>query len=195
MALRTTQDRGQAFPIYVVMVAGLLFLAFAFFAVGQASAARNSAQGAADSVALGAAQEARDNLALAWLANVAVPTNWQIIFNGQLGLLGTECPAGVRYGYQNDADHAACGVEPGFRLAYTGDAWKGIGKSVIPGTEQKRSHAFAKAEVKPLCTILPNPDPTMPIPLLKCKWKIFDPGHNPTDLPTAKDLFDVYLVD
>jgi hypothetical protein len=37
-------DAGQAFPIYIVVVGGLLFLAFAYFAVGQAAANRNGAQ-------------------------------------------------------------------------------------------------------------------------------------------------------
>lgn len=62
MTAKPRGDAGQAFPIYVVMVAGLLFLAFAFFAVGKASATRNEAQGAADAAALAAAQDARDTL-------------------------------------------------------------------------------------------------------------------------------------
>lgn len=56
----TRPDAGQAFPIYIMMVAGLLFLALAFFAVGKASALRNEAQGAADASALAAGQSARE---------------------------------------------------------------------------------------------------------------------------------------
>ncbi|MEK8144688.1 pilus assembly protein TadG-related protein [Streptomyces sp. M10(2022)] len=55
------------------MVVGLLFLAFAFFAVGQASATRNGAQGAADAAALAAAQDARDGMRLPFLAALESP--------------------------------------------------------------------------------------------------------------------------
>ncbi|MEK8172388.1 hypothetical protein NKH77_33525 [Streptomyces sp. M19] len=41
---RRAQDAGQAFPIYITAVAGLLFLALAFFAVGQAGATRAEAR-------------------------------------------------------------------------------------------------------------------------------------------------------
>jgi hypothetical protein len=37
-------DAGQAFPIYITVVAGLLFLALAYLAVGQAAATRSEAQ-------------------------------------------------------------------------------------------------------------------------------------------------------
>lgn len=62
------RDRGQAFPIYVMMVAGLLFLALAFFAVGKASALRNGAQGAADASALAAAQSTRERFEAPFIA-------------------------------------------------------------------------------------------------------------------------------
>ena len=63
MRRRSPRDDGQAFPIYITVVGGLLFLAFAYFAVGQAAVNRNGAQTAADAAALAAAQEARDQLA------------------------------------------------------------------------------------------------------------------------------------
>ncbi|MGW7361849.1 pilus assembly protein TadG-related protein [Streptomyces sp. NPDC054841] len=200
MSNRAAKDQGQAFPIYVVMVAGLLFLAFAFFAVGQASASRNGVQGAADAAALAAAQEAREDLALAWTENVLVPTNWQIIFNGLLGQnVFRECAAAESFAGRNKASlHGNCRPEWTPYLAYkvNATAQQPIGKSVVPGTETKFATATATAAVKPLCIILPNPDPTASLPILKCKHaRIFDPYHNPADLPTAKDLFDVYLVD
>ncbi|MGV9241848.1 pilus assembly protein TadG-related protein, partial [Streptomyces nigra] len=52
-------DTGQAFPIYITVAAGLLFLAFAYLAVGQAAANRNGAQTAADAAALAAALDTR----------------------------------------------------------------------------------------------------------------------------------------
>lgn len=70
---RHRSDQGQAFPIYIAMVAGLLFLAFAFFAVGKASVTRNGAQGAADAAALAAAQQARDEIGPAFLGVLLLP--------------------------------------------------------------------------------------------------------------------------
>lgn len=65
------------------MVAGLLFLAFAYFAVGQAAVNRNGAQTAADAAALAAAQETRDGLADLWVADVLDPSKWLGIFEGR----------------------------------------------------------------------------------------------------------------
>ncbi len=59
---RHRRDAGQTLPIYVVAIGGLLFLALAFFAVGQAAATRNGAQTAADAAALAAGQKYRDDL-------------------------------------------------------------------------------------------------------------------------------------
>jgi hypothetical protein len=59
---RLAGDAGQAFPIYITAVAGLLFLALALFAVGQAGATRNGGQTAADAAALGAAEDFRAQL-------------------------------------------------------------------------------------------------------------------------------------
>lgn len=59
---RLQSDKGQTLGLYIVAVAALFFLAFAFFAVGQASSVRNSAQTAADAAALAAARETRDGI-------------------------------------------------------------------------------------------------------------------------------------
>src|SRR4051794_28092055 len=67
MRRRKYHDAGQAFPIYITVVGGLLFLAFAYLAVGQAAATRNGAQTAADAAALAAAQDLRDKLAGQWV--------------------------------------------------------------------------------------------------------------------------------
>src|SRR5690606_38995430 len=89
--LRRYDDAGQAFPIYITVVGGLLFLAFAYFAVGQAAANRNDAQTAADAAALAAAQDKRDQLAGAWVKNLLEPDRWQAIFEGNAEGLGLSC--------------------------------------------------------------------------------------------------------
>lgn len=82
MPPRRYSDAGQAFPIYITVVAGLLFLAFAYLAVGQAAVNRGGAQTAADAAALAAAQDTRDQLAGVWKLDVLDPTKWQDIFRG-----------------------------------------------------------------------------------------------------------------
>jgi len=82
MPPRGRGDAGQAFPIYITVVAGLLFLAFAYLAVGQAAANRNGAQTAADAAALAAAQDTRDQLAELWKLDVKDPAKWWDIFHG-----------------------------------------------------------------------------------------------------------------
>ncbi|MGW2562435.1 pilus assembly protein TadG-related protein [Streptomyces sp. NPDC001514] len=198
MPNRKSQDQGQAFPIYVVMVAGLLFLAFAFFAVGQASATRNGAQGAADAAALAAAQDARDKLAGEWLDSLTDPTKWQDIFDGTV-TLDPSCGAAAQFADKNDAvldGPNGCYSELDPWLTYTVNVKteKPVGKSVIPGTENKFGTADAKAAIKPLCTF-ELPDDLEILPTLKCKHKSWDLEDSLTDLPGAKDLFDVQLVD
>ncbi|MFC5804450.1 pilus assembly protein TadG-related protein [Streptomyces formicae] len=197
MPNRTAKDQGQAFPIYVVMVAGLLFLAFAFFAVGQASASRNSAQGAADAAALAAAQDARDKLTGAWLNDhLTDPTKWQDIFDGKLGLDDPSCPAATTFADKNDAAVELCdqfwSPELGYEVHVRTE--RPIGESIIPGTETEFGTASAKAVVKPLCTF-ELPDDLELLPTLTCKSGSWDLEDSLTDLPDAKDLFDVQLVD
>ncbi|MBT2365083.1 hypothetical protein J7E88_07060 [Streptomyces sp. ISL-10] len=194
---RSPKDQGQAFPIYVVMVGSLLFLAFAFFAVGQASATRNSAQGAADAAALAAAQDARAKLAGAWLDSLKDPTKWQDIFDGKVEITPS-CGAAAQFAERNGA------VLDGERCYRTFEPWptftasvrtqKPVGDSIIPGTESKFGTADAKAAVKPLCTF-ELPDDAEILPRLTCKTKSWDLEDDPTDLPDAKALFDVRLVD
>ncbi|NWF29703.1 hypothetical protein HW130_26185 [Streptomyces sp. PKU-EA00015] len=197
MPNRSTRDQGQAFPIYVVMVGGLLFLAFAFFAVGQASATRNTAQGAADAAALAAAQDARDKLAGRWLDSLRDPTKWQDIFDGKVEI-APSCGAAARFAEKNGAvlDGEGCyrTFEPWPTFIAYVKTQKPVGTSIIPGTESKHATADAKAAVKPLCTFDP-PDDAEILPTLTCKTKSWDLEDDPTDLPDAKDLFDVQLVD
>ncbi|MDX3532641.1 pilus assembly protein TadG-related protein [Streptomyces sp. ID05-39B] len=195
---RACGDAGQAFPIYLTVVAGLLFLAFAYFAVGQAAVNRNGAQSAADAAALAAAQEARDQLADLWTAGVREPTKWQDIFHGN-GADDT-CWRARELAAMNDAGNVEC--EPDGLLGYsvTVQANKPIGASVVPGTAERRAHASAIAVIEPLCTFeLPGEDAEEDIlPKLTCgdegrEWEL-DPDDL-GDLPKPEDLFDVHLAD
>jgi hypothetical protein len=206
-------DSGQVFPIYIMVVAGLLFLAFAYFAVGQAAVNRNGAQTAADAAALAAAQETRDDLADLWAADVRDPTKWQGIFDGNGGT--NACWRANQLAALNDAgDDFHC--EPKGLLSYrvTVQANKSAGDSVIPATSTRKSHAWATAVIEPLCTFeSPSEPPIEPsgqpsgeppgedpeddvLPTLTCKGgKNWEPDpDDPADLPKPEDLFDVHLA-
>jgi hypothetical protein len=195
---RRRSDAGQAFPIYITVVAGLLFLAFAYLAVGQAAANRNGAQTAADAAALAAAQDTRDQLAGMWVDDVRDPTQWQDIFNGDVEGVVDSCWRAYELAAQNDAVGQCewTGV-----LSYEVEAQtnKPVGDSIVPGTENKRAKASATAVIEPLCTFeLPGEGAGDDVlPQLNCEddknWEL-DPDDL-TDLPEPEDLFDVHLAD
>lgn len=180
------------------MVAGLLLLAFAYLAVGQAAANRNGAQTAADAAALAAAMDTRDKLSDEWVENVLDPTKWQAIFDGE-GVPFDGCGRADQLAAQNDAT-AFCGAAPGLPPGYTVDVEtnKPVGDSIVPGTENMHSQASATAVIEPLCTFEPlgeDADGDV-LPELDCKdreWIL-----NPDDLtvlPEPEDLFNVHLAD
>jgi hypothetical protein len=200
-------DAGQAFPVYITVVGGLLFLAFAYFAVGQATVNRGDAQTAADAAALGAALETRDDLAGQWVDDILDPERWQDIFDGDGA--GNDCWRAQELAARNDAQVTAC--DAGL-LRYTVEVQtnKTVGKSLVPGTENRRSHASATAVIESLCTFdlsVPpvggsDPDDAdeeeeVELPPLTCdggrKWEL-DP-EDLADLPDPEDLFDVHLAD
>ncbi|MFI9174257.1 pilus assembly protein TadG-related protein [Streptomyces lincolnensis] len=192
-------DSGQAFPIYITVVAGLLFLAFAYLAVGQAAANRNGAQTAADAAALAAALDTRDKLADEWVENVLDPTKWQDIFDGN-GVPFDGCGRADQLAAQNDAT-AACGIADELYPGYTVEVEtnKAVGDSIVPGTENIHAKASATAVIEPLCTFPPLEEGAGDdvLPELTCKddekWQL-DPDDL-VDLPEPQDLFDVHLVD
>ncbi|MGA5583645.1 pilus assembly protein TadG-related protein [Streptomyces thermodiastaticus] len=190
-------DAGQAFPIYLTVVAGLLFLAFAYFAVGQAAVNRSSAQTAADAAALAAAQNTRDQLAGAWVKDVLDPTKWQDIFQGNAQGLQSSCWRASQLAQQNDAHLLECDADGPLGYTIEVQTNKTMGKSLVPATETTRSKARATAVIEPLCSFqLPGTRAGHEeLPRLSCKkdWDI-DPDHL-TDLPEPQDLFDVHLVD
>ncbi|MFG2377004.1 pilus assembly protein TadG-related protein [Streptomyces sp. NPDC048504] len=200
MRPRRYSDAGQAFPIYITVVAGLLFLAFAYVAVGQAAVNRGGAQTAADAAALAAAQDTRDQLAGKWVENVLDPTKWQEIFDGNVAGLVDGCGRADELAGQNDAHVTGCSPPTGLPLQYTVavETDKPVGDSIVPGTESTYSKTHAVAVIEPLCTFqLPGADAGDDVlPKLTCKdrdWEL-DPTDL-TDLPGPEDLFDVHLAD
>ncbi|MEW2299869.1 pilus assembly protein TadG-related protein [Streptomyces sp. NPDC006655] len=191
--VRRYGDSGQAFPIYITVVGGLLFLAFAYLAVGQAAVNRNGAQTAADAAALAAAVNTRDELADQWVKDVLDPTKWQDIFNGNVSVADS-CWRATELAAQNDAT-AQCTPEPPLSYKVDAETNKTVGDSVVPGTENMRSTAHATAVIDPLCTFTLTGTAGV-LPELTCRdrnWTL-----DPTDLthlPGPEDLFDVHLAD
>ncbi|MET9803457.1 pilus assembly protein TadG-related protein [Streptomyces sp. NPDC006368] len=166
-------DAGQAFPIYIMMVVGLLFLAFAFFAVGQATVTRNGAQGAADAAALAAAQDARDQMAPGLLASIFAPGGIEEFLRGNKFGTAAACAQAQAFAAKNRADvvdvdgsgDGGCSRDPGFlrdeftveiKTRYT------VGKSVIPGTERQHGTAKSTAVIEFRCSMKPDGEPNTP---------------------------------
>ncbi|WP_097985643.1 pilus assembly protein TadG-related protein [Streptomyces sp. f150] len=201
MRKRQHGDAGQAFPIYVMMVAGLLFLALAFFAVGKASALRNGSQGAADAAALAAAQQARDDFGTGFYASL--PTNVLDLF------LNTPFPAPCyeadRLAAANDARKTSCYPTPGYlrdRITVEVEGLKPVDSPVLPGSENKKAKAKATALIEFRC---PNPiavdttgDGIIDLFTFTCRnGKILEivPASPPPWESVSRTLFDVRLVD
>ncbi|MEV0175213.1 pilus assembly protein TadG-related protein [Streptomyces sp. NPDC050803] len=191
-------DAGQAFPIYITVVGGLLFLAFAYLAVGQAAANRNGAQTAADAAALAAAQDTREQLAGRWVEDVLDPTQWQDIFDGFAPGLQSSCWRAGELAAQNDAHIEACDQTGPLEYTVEVQTDKSVGDSIVPGTEGKYAKASAKAVIEFRCGFKPLGEDAGDdeLPQLTCEdrdW-VLDP-EDLTDLPGPEDLFDVHLAD
>jgi type II secretory pathway pseudopilin PulG len=198
MLRRRYSDAGQAFPIYITVVAGLLFLAFAYLAVGQAAVNRNGAQTAADAAALAAAQNARDQFAAKWVEDLLDPAKWQDDLEGKTPI-DNPCWRAYVLAERNDAhvERQDCGQGGQLRYTFSVKTDKPVGKSVVPGTEDTYATASATAVIEALCS--PGPDAGGgALPRLICNdgksWDHLDP-HDLTHLPGPEDLFDVHLAD
>ncbi|MFF2809010.1 pilus assembly protein TadG-related protein [Streptomyces sp. NPDC058000] len=220
---RRRRDAGQTLPIYLVAIGGLLFLALAFFAVGQAAATRNGAQTAADAAALAAGQKYRDDLRKDFLAGLhdgtstTDPAAWEELLNGRGVPADAACENAGWFAGRNDAAVSSCTPDSWpTSFAVTVKTRHAVGDSVIPSTGSTHAAAEAKAVVAPRCTFAPpaggpttrpSPTPTpgggkdggpapKPAPrTLICDGKgwTLDPDR-PQDLPTAADLFSVRLA-
>ncbi|MEU1675510.1 pilus assembly protein TadG-related protein [Streptomyces roseifaciens] len=166
MAARPHREAGQALPIYITVVAGLLFLAFAYVAVGQAAVSRNGAQSAADAAALAAARDAREQLRAGLLASLSDPATWQRALNGRNVFTERACAAARRFAESNEAEmgNGPDGCRPlndgrtGFTVSL--QSKKSIGGSVVPGTEKRHMKATATAVIVPrVCALRPVENP------------------------------------
>ncbi|MGW6722807.1 pilus assembly protein TadG-related protein [Streptomyces sp. NPDC054995] len=203
MFRRQHGDAGQAFPIYIMMVAGLLFLALAFFAVGKASALRNGSQGAADAAALAAAQRARDNFGPGFLGSLPLNT-----LDAFLAMPFTApCSEAQRLAAANDADKKLCYPTPGYlrdRITVQVEGRKPVDSPVLPGSDNKKAKATATALIEFNC---PNPkavdvnsDGVQDLFIFTCRSgeivKITTAEITPGLWETvSRTLFDVRLVD
>ena len=179
------------------MVGGLLLLALAYFAVGQAAATRSEAQTAADAAALAAALETRDRLADQWVDKILEPETWQDIFEGKVSVPDA-CWRATELAARNDAS-VEC--EPDGRLGYRVSAETNdtVGDTIVPGTEDQKATESATAVIEARC----SPEPPAEgadddaLPSLTCKggkdWDL-EPDDL-VNLPKPEDLFDVHLAD
>ncbi|MEU0403898.1 pilus assembly protein TadG-related protein [Streptomyces sp. NPDC006197] len=201
------RDEGQAFPVYIAVIAGLLFLAFAYFLVGQAALTRNSAQTAADAAALAAAQDAREQLRDGWIGVILDPGQWNRFLQGGADTGDSPCQQAEEFAARNKATLAgsdACAPlstgEHGFKVTVS-----------TTGRESRHATASAEAVIEPLCSFAApdppespppspdegegEPDGEDPVVDLVCdgeQW-VIDP-ESPR-LPSAADLFRVRLSD
>jgi hypothetical protein len=208
-------DRGQALPIYITVIGALLFLAFAYFAVGQAAATRNGAQTAADSAALAATQDrgAQIRAELLRVFQSGGLGGVGRLLDGRFPALLNSCGRAGQFAQDNKAHVTDCRpVAGGYHVRVVTDYT--VGKSVLPGTERKHGAAQATAVMTPLCrwtanpaapssgpppagpTSTPRPSPSAASPgTLVCRggtWPV-DPG-NLTAFPSLADLFSVHLT-
>ncbi|WP_405756498.1 pilus assembly protein TadG-related protein [Streptomyces sp. NBC_00073] len=167
-------DRGQAFPIYVVAVVGLLFAALAFFVVGQAGVTRSNAQGAADAAALAAAGDARDDAFLGLDLLSLQPSDWVKLVDGDLLAGNGACGKADEFAALNDATAECVAAIPVVTVTVTTNGT--VGKSVVPGTEGTHARATAKAIIKPRCSLMSAPAPTAPAQT---------PGPTPSPSPST----------
>ncbi|MET8561368.1 pilus assembly protein TadG-related protein [Streptomyces flaveolus] len=176
-------------------MAGLLFLAFAYLAVGQAAVNRGGAQTAADAAALAAAQDVRDQLTDQWVEVLLDPTKWQQIFAGKTRV-GDPCWRAEQLAEQNDAELNSCASPELLKYRVDVKTNKSVGRSVVPGTEDVKSTASATAVIEPLCTFEPAGEDGQgdALPQLTCKDKDWELNPDqPAQLPKPEDLFDVHL--
>ncbi|MFE7042787.1 pilus assembly protein TadG-related protein [Streptomyces atratus] len=199
---RSRRDAGQAFPIYVVMVAGLLFLVFAFFAVGKAAALRNGAQGAADAAALAAAQQTREDFGAPFLASL--PGNMLEQFLQVHAVTGCTAAQGLAAANQADVVSPCQTTRAGYRdrITVEVEGRKPVDSSVIPGTKKKFAKATATAIVEFRCLGWKafdfNDDGFQDLYIFPCGDAgvvEIEPSNPPPWSEVRKSLYDVHLVD
>ncbi|WP_328397015.1 pilus assembly protein TadG-related protein [Streptomyces sp. NBC_00390] len=200
------EDRGQATPLYMTAVVGLLFLVLVYFAFGQADLIRSGTQTAADAAAIAAAQDARDQLEVADFLD-----DLEDLVAGEVPSPPGSCGQAVRFAARNDAT-VTCDELTDGRWGFTVLATSGrpMGSSVIDGTEGEHATARATAVVEPRCTFEPLPEdsgeppveddedeePTPSPGSIVCDSQSWDIDPERLDLlPDMADLFTVRLAE
>ncbi|MEV7545245.1 pilus assembly protein TadG-related protein [Streptomyces sp. NPDC089915] len=162
--MRSSPDRGQVLPLYVVLVAGLLFAALALFVIGQAAVTRSDAQGAADAAALAAGREARDRVLFGLDLAALKPEDWAKIVDADFLKSDGACAQADVFAARNDAK-AQCQASPP-KFTVTVESNRTVGDSVVPGTDAMHGTATATALVESNCQLgvvaTPSPAPTEP---------------------------------
>ncbi|MFJ6483228.1 pilus assembly protein TadG-related protein [Streptomyces sp. NPDC091682] len=209
MSSRKPNDRGQVFPLYAMVVVGMVFAALVFFVFGQAAVVRSDAQGAADAAALAAAREARDNLLPRLDLATLKPEEWRDVLDGKSFDTEGACGQAEHFARLNDAKGTCRRSLLSFTVEVTTDGT--VGDSVVPGTQDMQAKAMAVAEVVPRCELGPVPAPSAtpspaPTPtgppspgpvVIKCKGGKtirFDPLNPDPWSKLARSLFDVRLA-
>ncbi|MFD8010893.1 hypothetical protein [Streptomyces sp. NPDC058955] len=200
----------------MAVVAGLLFLAFVYFAVGQAAVLRNGGQTAADAAALGAAQDAREQLRDSWLDVMGDTSQWQPFLQGREYDEDRACQRAMAFASLNDAELLPEDCVPvDFGFSVTVQTVDTVGDSIVPGADEQRATATASAVVEPLCSFEPpepgtdpptEPDPSSsppgepeeedpgPIKGLICDGEAWEIDPEDPTLPGVDDLFRVRLT-
>ncbi|MFB6621125.1 pilus assembly protein TadG-related protein [Streptomyces sp. NPDC056374] len=214
-ARRRRGDAGQAFPVYIAAVGGLLFLAFVYFVVGQAAVTRNTAQTAADAAALAAAEDARDQMRRGWIEVILDPESWDAFLKGDAYVPSSACQRAASFAAKNGAALSGDGCVPlsdpqGFSVSVQSQETVGL-----PGAKTQHAVASATALIEPQCSFTapeepdpeetePEPDPTEPgegpepepepITGLTCGGKDWTIDPDDPVLPSASELFTVRLA-
>ncbi|MFG2565907.1 pilus assembly protein TadG-related protein [Streptomyces sp. NPDC048567] len=216
-------DRGQAAPLYIAAVAGLLFAALVFFAFGEADIRRNGAQSAADAAVLAAAKESRSLLEPDLKAHLTDPKYFESVFSTSfLGGPDNACWKASDFAVRNKASVVRCSPLAdgrwGYEVRLKSD--RAMSTDIVPGTEGRKAEAAAVAVIEPRCAFVaaespapdpdPDPDPdsdpdadadpdpaSASIGKIRCDggldWSL-DP-EDPTLMPDMADLFTVRLAE
>ncbi|WP_019357640.1 hypothetical protein [Streptomyces sp. AA1529] len=142
------------------MIAGLLFLAFAFFAVAQAATVRNGGQTAADAAALGAAEDDRRQFFDGFLDAVEAARGWQDWLAAGTPLTGDGCGAAAHFADRNRSDLLTCDPvtrdgDLGYRVGI--ETRFDTGRTFVPGADNRTAKATATAVLRPRC-VADGPD-------------------------------------
>ncbi|WP_424212050.1 pilus assembly protein TadG-related protein [Streptomyces sp. BI20] len=155
---RPSSEDGQAFPLYIGMLALVLFAAIAVFVVGRAALLRSDAQGAADAAALGAATRARET-PLGLDFSTLTSDQWRDLASGNLIDAMSACAGARELAGDNSAELLSCTTS---RMTFSVEVRTSspVGASVVPGTSGKYSVGHATAEIDPRCSLVQGPPPT-----------------------------------